>query len=446
MAARLRHPLVILAVLSLVSIAVRLAWLDAPCRTPCRGASARVLVFDEDYYVNAARTIAGVTIPSGQRYAGAPSGDDPNSEHPQLAKLIIAGAIEVFGDGPFAWRIGSVLFGTLALLGLFVLVRAAGGSRWLALGAAALMCADNLLLVHGRIGTLDIYVVTAMIWGAALYLRGSPVAAGVVIGVGVCMKEVAPYALVALAAFELLSGSRGRIRSQQWWRPLLLCAASAAVVSLALLAVLDRVAPPYNPLTGHLVGGGVFGHIGHMISYAAGQASPDGPRGIASYPWEWLADYKPIVYLNIDLAHPAPGLYGVHPAVHFLGMMSPPIMLAAVPALLLAGFGALGGSSLARGTFARLPGAVRRATPVPSRPAMFGLAWFLGTWLPFEVLSAIWSRTSYLYYMVVVMPGLYILAAELAGRVVRGRLAIGACAVAVIVAAVLMYPLTPLPS
>ena len=31
-----------------------------------------------------------------------------------------------------------------------------------------------------------------------------------------------------------------------------------------------------------------------MISYAAGQASPRGPHGIASYPWQWLGDYKPI--------------------------------------------------------------------------------------------------------------------------------------------------------
>jgi hypothetical protein len=75
---------------------------------------------------------------------------------------------------------------------------------------------------------------------------------------------------------------------------------------------------------------------------------------------------------------------------------------------------------------------------------VFGVAWFLGTWLPFELASAIWHRTSYLYYMVIVMPGLYILAAELLRRVVRGRWAVGACAAVLVVAVVLMYPLTPL--
>ena len=94
----------------------------------------------------------------------------------------MAAAIELFGDGPFAWRIGSLIFGSLAILAMYALVRAAGGGRWSALGAAALMAADNLLLVHGRIGTLDIYAVAPMIWGVALYLRGRWVAAGIVLG------------------------------------------------------------------------------------------------------------------------------------------------------------------------------------------------------------------------------------------------------------------------
>jgi dolichyl-phosphate-mannose--protein O-mannosyl transferase len=427
---------VLLAMLSVISLAARLAWLDEPCGTPCHGASARVLVFDEAYYVNAARVIAGLAPPPNAHYAGAPAGDDPNSEHPQLVKLVVAGAIELFGDGPFAWRIGSVLFGSLAILGLYVLVRGAGGDPWLAVGACALMCADNLLLVQGRIATLDIYVVAAMIWAAALYLRGLPLAAGAVVGVGTCMKLVAPYSLLVLAVFELLAGRSRSGPGWSRWRPLVICTVTAAIVFLVLLAALDRIAPPYDPVAGKLVGGGVFGHLGHMISYAAGQSSPHGAHGIASYPWQWIGDYKPIVYLNIDYAHPAPGLIGIHPEVHFLGMISPPIMVAAVPALLLAAVGLVGRPLGAR---------VRRFAPAPSRPALFGLAWFLGTWIPFELLSAIWSRTSYLYYMVVVMPGLYILAADLVGRVARGRWALGAAAVAVVVAAVLMYPLTPLP-
>jgi predicted membrane-bound dolichyl-phosphate-mannose-protein mannosyltransferase len=296
------------------------------------------------------------------------------------------------------------------------------------------MAADNLLIVHGRIATLDIYVLAAMICGATLYLRGRPLWAGAAIGVGACFKLVAPFTLIVMALFELLSrGRRGRAPARA--AALAACGLSAAVVFIGLLAVLDRIAPPYDPVTGHVLGGGPFAHLGHMVSYAAAAASPRGPAGIASYPWQWLFDFKPIVYLNVDLAHPAPGLYGIRPEVHFLGMISPPLLLMALPAIVLALL------SVRRVQPRRLG----RLLPPPSSPTLLGLAWVLGTLLSFELLSLVWGRTSYLYYMVIVMPGIYLLVAELALRLrSRPRLLV-AWAFAVLAAAVVMYPLTPLP-
>jgi len=448
MAARLRHPsaaLVLLAILSVLSLAVRLAWLGEPCRSPCKTESAHTLVFDEIYYVNAARVIAGLRPPAGQTYANAPLGDDPNSEHPQLVKLAIAGAIELFGDGPFAWRIGSVLMGSLAILGMFALVRAAGGGRWTAFGASALMATDNLELVHARIGTLDVYVLAAMVWGVALYLRGRPLGAGVTLGVGACAKLVSPYALLVVALVEVwrLLAGRGagaRVRLRDAARRLAACAAAAVAVFLVLLDAMDRIAPPYDPNKHRLVGGGPFGHIGHMLNFQAGLTSPHGPRGIASYPWAWLGDYKPIVYLNIDPAHPAPGLRDIHPPVHFLGMISPPIMLLALPGLLFASW---------RLWRARRSDAAAGADdgPAAAPPALaaLGLAWFIGTWAPFEALSIVDSRTSYLYYMVIVMPGIYAGIAHLFARWRPHRWVLVSYGVLVLLAAVAMYPLTPVP-
>ncbi len=172
-------PFAVLAVVSVLSLAFRAAWLSDPCANPCRGEAAHSLIFDEVYYVNAARRIDGLAVPRNQPYAGDPAGQDDNSEHPQLVKLIIAGAIDVFGDGPFAWRVGSLIFGSLAILGMFALALAAGAPRWCAVLAATLMAADNLMVVHGRIATLDIYVVAFMVSAAAAYLRGRPIVAGV---------------------------------------------------------------------------------------------------------------------------------------------------------------------------------------------------------------------------------------------------------------------------
>jgi 4-amino-4-deoxy-L-arabinose transferase-like glycosyltransferase len=437
--ARARTPAVALAVVSLASVGARAAFLGAPCRSPCSSANAHLLIFDEDYYVNAARVIAGVRPPSGVPYAQAPLGDDGNAEHPQLAKLVMAGSIELFGDGPFAWRLGSLLMGSVAILGMFALVLAAGGGPWAAVGAATLMAADNLLLVHGRIATLDIYAVAAMIWGAVLYLRGRPLLAGAVIGVGACFKLVAPYVLLVLVLLELLGWATYRDSLRSRLLSLVECVGVAAGVFIGLLAVLDAVAPPYNDAAHQLVTGGAFAHLAHMISYAAHQTSPHGPQGIASEPWQWLVDSGWITYLSIAPTHGAAAPGAAQPAVHFLGLISPPILLAGLIGLLLAGYG------LSRTIFTR-PRSHAPQEP-RSRAAMgiplLALSWFLGTFLPFLALSLIWQRTSYLYYMVIVMPGFYVAAVYLLGRLNR-RWLTSLCLVAVLVAAALPYPLNPL--
>ncbi len=413
-----------------VSLLIRTAWIEQPCHSPCRSVADHLLVFDESYYVPAARVIAGLRPLPGQQYATAPSGDDPNSEHPQLVKLVIAAGIEVLGDGPLAWRLGSILAGTLAILGMFALVGAAGGGKVTATVAATLMAADNLMIVHGRIATLDAYVLAAMVWSVALYLRGRWLVAGAVLGVGACVKLVAPYALAVVAVLELLRvGALGVADRRAALRSLAGMAAATVVVGLGLLQALDLVAPPYDPQTGRLVGGGALGHLAHMLSYAAAQVSPHGPRGIASYPWSWLLDLKPIVYLNINPAEPTPGLTGDHPAVHFLGMISPPILLAGLPALAWIGW------SLVRG----------RARPGGEAPRL-ALAWFIGTFLPFAALSLLLQRTSYLYYMVVVMPGVYAAAALVVVPLARRhRRSVAVWAFLVVAAAAIMYPFTPLP-
>ena len=450
MSSRVRSPSLPVAMLlavSVLSLGARVAWLGSPCHAPCTTSTDHLLIFDEAYYVNAARVIAGIAPPAGANYATSPLGDDPNSEHPQLVKLVIAGSIELFGDGPLAWRLGSLLAGSLAILGMWALARAAGAGRWIAFGAAGLMAADNLLLVAGRIGTLDIYAVAGMVWAVALYLRGRRLAGGLVLAVAIACKEVAAYAALVVVAVEAcawlvrrprpspLAGARGAVT---------FCAAAAAGF-VGLLAVMDRIAPPWDPQTGALVSGGVLGHIGRMITYASGQSSPHGPRGIASYPWEWLGDYKPIPYLGIDPARPSHGLVHDHPATLFLGMISPPIMLLALPALAVAAVRVWRGGRAPRcAGEAGGPAAEAGGEFAPGRAAEIGLAWFLATFLPFELLSLIWQRTSYLYYMVIVMPGIYLAVAALVARHRQRRALVMTWIAAVLIAVVVMYPFDPL--
>jgi hypothetical protein len=274
------------------------------------------------------------------------------------------------------------------------------------------------------------------------YVRGRPVLAGVVIGVGACAKEIAPYVLVAFALLELFRwwfGGRGRVHELGAGAArLAACAIAAAGSFIGLLAVLDRIATPYADASHELITGGAFAHIGHILNYAAQETSPHGPTGIASYPWEWLGDYKPISYLTINPQHPAAGLYHVHPQVHFLGMISPVVLLFALPGLVVAAVAVVQGRWRFRAG-ARVEGAA------VSELAPLSVAWFLGTFLPFELLSVIYSRTSYLYYMLVAMPGVYLGAAYLIERFRPGRRLVAGAFAAVVAAAVIMFPFTPLP-
>jgi hypothetical protein len=76
---------------------------------------------------------------------------------------------------------------------------------------------------------------------------------------------------------------------------------------------------------------------------------------------------------------------------------------------------------------------------------LVGLAWFIGTFMPFVALSLIESRTTYLYYMVIVMPGIYLVVADLIARIGVRRKVVWFWMVCVLAAAVVLYPFTPLP-
>ena len=77
--------------------------------------------------------------------------------------------------------------------------------------------------------------------------------------------------------------------------------------------------------------------------------------------------------------------------------------------------------------------------------ALLGAAWLVGTFAPFALLSLFLARTSYLYYMVLVMPGVYLLVARLFAQRWMPRWALVGWVAAVVLSAVVLYPFTPLP-
>lgn len=402
-----RSPLVLLGALSLFSLGARLWFINKPLVTGGKSA----LIFDEQYYVSAARVILGIHSGTGS-YAGATPFHDPNAEHPPLAKLLIALSMKVLGDNPWGWRIFPIIFGSLALLAMFWLVRSAGGSRWLALSASFLFATDNLMLLQGRIALLDIFTVFFMLVAVALYLRGRAVLAGLALGVGLCTKLTALDIFFVLLLVEVArvvfrrpdDVRRFLRRVRDRIIPLAKFTAVAGVTYLALLYVLDLIASPIGgPGTCATAPEGFHNPIEHtnfMLCYAGKLTSPNGPTGIASYPWQWLLNQVVINYYTVSTTVSANGhVVGTFPIVAFQGEMNPAIIFLALPAFALA---------------------VRNVVLERDTLSTTSAAWMLGTFLPFVVAAApfgaIGNRTSYLYYMVVVLPGVYLGVAHLASN------------------------------
>ena len=168
----LRDPARVTILLLLAALILRGLWLTAP---------ARGLIFDEAFYVNAARVILG--WPALGHYADSPPGLDPNTEHPPLGKLLMAASMAVFGDNGLGWRVPSIVAAMIALIVLVEIVRRLDRSAWFAVLVVALVAFDNLTFVHGRIGTLDMLVLAPMLVGSWLALQRRWVLAGVAIGI-----------------------------------------------------------------------------------------------------------------------------------------------------------------------------------------------------------------------------------------------------------------------
>jgi hypothetical protein len=116
-------------------------------------------LFDEQHYIPDARRI--ITGEGTLRV-----------EHPPLAKLIVAGGIELFGDNPWGWRMPAVILSTVALIAFYDICRKLGTSHKTAFLATLLLGTENLMFIHSGMAMLDIYVVVFTIFAFWFYLKG----------------------------------------------------------------------------------------------------------------------------------------------------------------------------------------------------------------------------------------------------------------------------------
>ncbi|MBC7537392.1 MAG: glycosyltransferase family 39 protein [Bacteriovorax sp.] len=109
--------------------------------------------FDEFHYIPAAKAFLD-------------KGPILNTEHPPLAKIIIAQGILLLGDNPMGWRMMSSLFGALTLAGIYLWSLNLFASQRSALFAAIITAANQMLFVQSRIAMLDTFMAAFLVWAA----------------------------------------------------------------------------------------------------------------------------------------------------------------------------------------------------------------------------------------------------------------------------------------
>jgi predicted membrane-bound dolichyl-phosphate-mannose-protein mannosyltransferase len=229
-------------------------------------------IFDEAYYVPAARCLLTDQV--------------CNAEHPPLAKALIALSIKTFGDQGFAWRLPSILFGTLAIVFLYFLTRRLA-DRKTALLAAFLLSFETLWFTHSSIAMLDIVAVSLGLLSLLVFLRGEWVWAGAVIGLSMLAKEVTVLLLGVLVLFELLQSpkafSRGAL--SHTLRVGFFVTVSALVVFMAGLQIYDSA---YNAFPTSLH------HVAQMFRHNRAISSPLPADAVR--PFQWFSGFAPSGY------------------------------------------------------------------------------------------------------------------------------------------------------
>jgi len=394
-----------------LSLVLRIAWLDRPPGS---------LIFDEKYYVNVARIILGRPHDLDV-YPDAVLGVDPNHEHPPLAKLIIAFSMFVFGDNAYGFRLPSVIAGTVSIFIFYLLMKKMSKSRTLALVSSLLLSFDNLIFVHSRIATLDIFMLAFMLIGFYFYFAKRTFLSAAALSLSTLSKIGGAYGFATILVYHLLKkpDKSELIEDRSKWRVKLEWLEKFGLAYVAcfmvLLTILDRVWGGYgNPLE----------HLSFIYSYTLALSRPL-LSGIESYPWQWLINEVKIPYLTVaESVYADHTLVSTYVSIAFVGAMNPFILFFTIPSIAY---------------MAYLYGLKR------DNSALFVLVWFCCTYLPFYPMSVIGHRISYIFYFLNTIPSVCAAVTSLILDQRPPKILIGIYLIAVIAGFILLFPFKKIP-
>lgn len=159
--------------------------------------------FDETHYLPAARGLLMLDMPR-------------NTEHPLVAKELIAAGIALFGDNPWGWRLIPSVFGAATIAAVFTLLWLMLRDMRAAVIGAVLAVLNQHVFIQARIAMLDVFLGAFILWAMVAFLWSAQgttrkqvmrgwIAGSVLLGLAVGVKWAAiPYVALAGLAFIVL--------------------------------------------------------------------------------------------------------------------------------------------------------------------------------------------------------------------------------------------------
>ncbi|MBX5468129.1 MAG: glycosyltransferase family 39 protein [Firmicutes bacterium] len=341
------------------------------------------LIYDEYYYVPAAQVLLGQPPLAGA--AGAVPGIDPNlASHPPLAKELIALAILLFGNHPWAWRLGPALLGATAPVCTYVIARTLFDDAATALAAAFFMAGEGLAVSLSHVALLDSISfplsLGALAWAVCLAKReregrrpalGEWMGQGVLTGLSVAAKWSAGLTVpVVWLAVAFGLGRRRTVRRTAAIavaETLVPCAAYAASYAYAWPHGFQQAWLPHGFWAGLVqLQRVMLSNMWAFRFYNPGESAP----------WTWILLPRPLELLN--------WVVGSHEVL--LWTLSDPLWV-------WGGLVALGGLGL-------------RAVRLKEDPRAVGFLglWFAANWVPWLVTP----RSHFYYYFLPALPPLLV--------------------------------------
>jgi dolichyl-phosphate-mannose-protein mannosyltransferase len=306
-------------------------------------------ILDEVYYAGYYEELHG-DLHYGAAHSILELRTDPRPEHPPLAKLCIAAGIKIFGDNYVGWRAPSIFFGTASVVLLFFICRKLGMSRRATNLATFLFTFENFAFMIASVAMLDVFFVTFMLAAFLLYLYRRSFTyffSGIFIGLAGLSKLFGALGAPAIFIHWLFS----RVKKSYWF---LITIVMAPASFVGLFPVFDYVITGKweNPLT----------RIKEMLSLTSSLTFYNVDHPNLARPWEWLLNFRPMAFYYNP---------------HYDCALSPALWGVMIPVVLYL---------------------LYRSIKQRNEGALFGLAWFAGTFLFWIPISIATNRVSFIFY------------------------------------------------